>query len=328
MDSEYIINLLRDCDDSFVVNGHRKVDYLYSFLSSCDISSLVSDFGYDGYSSRLKAYKAMVSYYRSKLPVMDDLDMSFICECILKSDFRKVLVHDIGFRSICKCNYESFKEAIKVLSFYSFFKSAIISYDNGYYDIEQNKYSLKLLLRSLFYPDYRSNFLVTFFNCFQDLDLNNVYCSYSQALTSYYLKVFERLGKIKIVSFTESERMNLNGYKSVFLNSSFNDSQMYEVYFEKLSSFSDDVFGDFLGKNFVSYYSDGKVYYRLNSLYLLKSFDFNKFKVNFGLASNEFLNILTDAYNDFLEEFSYSRSKKYVTKSLQLQHEYLRQSAK
>lgn len=128
---------------------------------------------------------------------------------------------------------------------YGFFleKELIAPLDYDYcYSINQNLSSLSFYLKGIFYNN------ASLFNLFQELDeysTDNKICyeSYSQALTTYFLKYCDRLGIVKIISYEQDGESPFDLYYKELNNKSKKYfHKVYDVKFLKIRSFdSSDI---------------------------------------------------------------------------------------
>ena len=114
------------------------------------------------------------------------------------------------------------------------------------YSINQNLTSLSLYLKGIFYNNAMLLFFISIFNLFQSLEEytseNNIcYVSYSQALTTYFLKYCERLGIVKIISCEQDGEMSFAPYYWELNNEPKKYfHKAYDVTFIKIRSFTQD----------------------------------------------------------------------------------------
>ena len=111
------------------------------------------------------------------------------------------------------------------------------------YSINQNLNSLSLHLKGVIYNNASLLFFVSLFNLFQDLNEygNNhkiCYESYSQSLTTYFLKCCDRMGIIKIISCEQDGKMEFYYYYKELNNDPRKYfHKVYDVKFIKIRSF-------------------------------------------------------------------------------------------
>ncbi len=306
----------------------NKVNYLYYYLSDSEIKSLWNCLSIEKEYDNLilKSLNALLAYYKSKYSLTYDKNKDIITKLIINDDILKLLKKDINkidkISLFISSIHDSYSEIVEI---YSAFKDIILVNEIEYNRIDQNYCSIKLPFKQLFYPDSRTNFYLTFFNFFQDLDNNLKYESYSQAATTYYLKLLEKLNKIKIYSITKELKINLNKYYEPFHNFNNRDVQMYNVVFEKIDSFhlNDlnclyNIFSNLkIDDKYLNYYvKNNNVYFKISNLSkikLLTSKDLDDFKFTLALV----LEILLNMKDDFSETFIQNMKIKYIDASLQ-----------
>lgn len=308
----------------------NKVNYVYYYLSNSEIKSLWNCLSIEKeYNSLvLKSLNALLAYYKNKYSLTYDKNKDIITKLIINDDILKLLKKDINKIDKISLFISSIHDSYSEISeIYSAFKDIILIEENEYNRIDQNNCSIKLPFKQLFYPDSRTNFYLTFFNFFQNLDNNLKYESYSQSATTYHLKQLEKLNKIKIHCITKDLKINLNKYYESFHNVNNKDIQMYNVIFEKIDSFHledlDYVFNIFhnlkINNKYLNYYlKNNNIYFKINNLSkikLLTSKDFDDFKFTLALV----LEILLNMKDDFNEVFIQNKKAKYVDASLQRQ---------
>lgn len=147
---------------------------------------------------------------------------------------------------ILKNNIESlklhFKESYLIKWFIDFVKLNEIEDEEikQYYDICQNIDSLTLLWESQFFPDTKTHFFLELINTYQTLqnrdeNKNIPYYSYSQACTTYCLKILNKYKIIEILSLNSTNEHDLTDLQQAF-GKKIEDSKcskMYEVFFLK-----------------------------------------------------------------------------------------------
>lgn len=146
-------------------------------------------------------------------------------------------------------------------------------------EINQNLFSLDLLIKSSLYKDAKTGFIIEIFNFYQDLENGKFYKSFSQALTTYILEQMDFRGLID-GEYIKSKYINLNTFNKMFDNYNYkNDTRMYIYYFYKLRSFnkSDKQFIKNMAKalnvdlkNIVISYKDNKMYLKLKREFVIK----------------------------------------------------------
>ena len=306
----------------------KKIDYLYFYLSNTEIKTLWNSLGIEQMYNNLilESLNALIAYYKDKYPLTCDKNSEIITKLIMNEDILRLLRKDISkFKKIhCICN-AALDSYIEIKDIYSFLKDIVIVDEDEYFRIDQNKCSIKLPLKQLFYPDSRTNFYLTFFNFFQDLPENKKYESFSQAVTTYRLKQFAKINKIKIVNINKDLKLNLNKYYESFHDFNDKEVQMYNVVFEKIDSFHyedlDYLYEAFANLNIkhLNYYlKDNKVYFKTNiqnKFKALKNKNLNDFKLSLAII----LEIMLNIQNDFSEAFSENKKTKYIDASLQRQ---------
>ena len=108
------------------------------------------------------------------------------------------------------------------------------------YEVEQNLSSPLFLFNALKYPNAKTCFLVEAFNYFQDLPIKTdyPYCSYSQILTTYCLKMLDKEKFIDIKACFLLGKEDLESYMEMLGNYDYKKKEvkMYDVYFYKLCS--------------------------------------------------------------------------------------------
>ncbi len=187
-----------------------------------------------------------------------------------------------------KKNLEYKKKKLKRMQKKFFINSFRNPENKKVYNISQNIYSFSLLLNSLFFSDSRAYFFMELINVFQDLKIGNItYYSYSQAFTTYCLKMLARNHFININSCErvqgEGNTCNLVDYKSLIdantnhKNKNYNVA-MYDVYFQKICSFIEEdlpfifrtasTFGIDINL-FEPFLKEGKLYLRLKRKILI-----------------------------------------------------------
>ena len=310
------------------LNLKKKIDYLYYYLSNTEIKTLWNSLGIESIYNNLilESLNALIAYYKNKYPLTCNKNKEIITELIMNEDILRLLRKDISkFKKIhCICN-AVINSYVEIKDIYSFLKDIVIVDEEEYFRIDQNNCSIKLPFKQLFYPDSRTNFYLTFFNFFQDLPENKKYESFSQAVTTYRLKQFAKINKIKIVNIEKDLKLNLNKYYESFHDFNDKDIQMYNVVFEKLSSFHYEdldylfeVFNNLKINNLNYYLKDDKVYFKTNiknKFSSLKNKNLNDFKLSIAII----LEIMLNIQDDFSEAFSENKKTNYIDASLQRQ---------
>ena len=310
------------------LNLKKKIDYLYFYLSNTEIKNLWNSIGIEQMYNNLilESLNALIAYYKDKYPLTYNKNSEIITKLIMNEDVLRLLKKDISkFKKIhCICN-AAINSYVEIKDIYSFLKDIVIVDEKEYFRIDQNNCSIKLPFKQLFYPDSRTNFYLTFFNLFQDLPENKKYESYSQAATTYRLKQFAKINKIKIININKDLKLNLNKYYESFHDFNDKEVQMYNVVFEKIDSFHYEdldylyeAFDNLNIKNLNYYLKDDKVYFKTNiqnKFKSLKNKNLNDFKLSLALI----LEIMLNIQNDFSEAFSENKKTKYIDASLQRQ---------
>lgn len=195
--------------------------------------------------------------------------------------------------------------------------------DSMCYDIEQNFLSFPLLWDVIRFPDARTCFFAIIFNCFQNLPIKNdyPYCSYSQSLTTYFLKLLSRKDMIDITKYSKLDKGQLDDHKEIFgsYESMGKDAQMYEIFFFKSRSFyKEDI--DYLSSIMKSFEIDasclqfcekeGKIYLELKKEFVRKQIIKGEIFKNAWNIRNEFLYILDEYYHYLFEDDTGRKRKK------------------
>ncbi len=106
-------------------------------------------------------------------------------------------------------------------------------------EIEQELFSISLLLKSLFYTSSTLVYLISALNCFRELECSNeddpkYYSGYSHSVTTYLLRTLAKFGIIKIISCERDGVYDLKNYYRVLGNKPKDTFiKMYDIVFIK-----------------------------------------------------------------------------------------------
>ena len=310
------------------VSFKKKINYIYFYLSNSDITSLWNSLSIEPLYNKLvlQTINALIAYYKDKYPLIYNKKAEIITNLIMNEDVCKLLKKDINKITKIHCIYHAILASYKeVTDIYAFLNDITMINEKDYYRIDQNNCSIKLPFKQLFYPNNYTNFYLTFFNFFQDLEEHQKYESFSQAVTTYRLKQLAKIGKIKILNIEKDLKMNLNKYYEAFHKEHDKNVQMYNVVFEKLDSFHYedinylDAFFTNLKINNLSYYlKDNKIYFKTNVYHKIKALkgkSLNDFKLSLAII----LEIMLNMQDDFNEMYVQNKKLEYIDVSLHKQ---------
>lgn len=178
------------------------------------------------------------------------------------------------------------------------------------YSINQNLSSLSLRLKGILYNNASLLFFISLFNLFQDLNEYTNYhkvCyeSYSQALTTYFLKCCDRMGIIKIISCEKQEKeLSFNYYYEELNNESRKYfHKIYDVKFIKIRSFEENDlpfiqsilrFLKIDEDNLVFKYIDGKLKLNVKTKLIINNISKREFLTNIKNFIPNYFSVITD----------------------------------
>ncbi len=194
---------------------------------------------------------------------------------------------------------------------YGFFIEKVIIPPLNYdycYSINQNLSSFSLYLKGILYNNASLLFFTSVFNLFQSLneytsDNKICYESYSQALTTHFLKYCDKMGLIKIISCEQDGEIAFDLYYKELNNQSKKYlHKVYDVKFLKIRSFNSNDFQ--LIKSILRFLNieEDNLIFKIDK-------DQIKIDVNPKLIINSIKNsAFKNDFKDFLVNYSYALS--------------------
>lgn len=195
-----------------------------------------------------------------------------------------------------------------------------------YYDISQNLSSFPFTLSVFQYPNAITCFFVELFNFYQDLPKrsNYPYRSFSQELTTYFLRELAEKQLIELVFCKKSVKVGLDAYMEMLGNYNHKEKiQMYYCYFYKKRNMDEkDVpmiknIASALHIN-LSYlkfvFQNDKMYLEVKNTYKFKNFIRGRYFKNL-YQQREYILLLLKEYGEYLfDQDSVTNKKKRTLK--------------